>query len=64
MKFNGFFYMKMALKQCGFMELTFFYICVVLTNVNKAEFSDKPGACPREGVVQWVSEGGDTFTAV
>lgn len=56
--------MKMALKQCDFMELTFLHVCIVLTNVNKTEFSDKPDTCPRERVllVQWVLEG-DIFTA-
>lgn len=41
------------------MELTFLHVCIVLTNVNKTEFSDKPGICPGVAVspVQWVLEG-------
>lgn len=41
----------------------FVYGCIVLTNVNKPELLDKPGTCPREGVlpVQLVSEGHSIF---
>lgn len=48
-----------------FMELTFLLVCIVLTNVNKTEFSNKPGTCPRESVlpVQWVLEGHSIFAA-
>jgi len=47
------------------MELTFLHISIVLTNVNKTEFSDKAGTCPRARVlpVQWVLEGHNIFTA-
>lgn len=47
------------------MELTFLLVCIVWTNVNKTEFSNKPGTCPRESVlpVQWVLEGHNIFAA-
>lgn len=65
MNFYGFFNMKMALKQCDFMELIFLYVCIVLTDVNKTEFSEKPGACPSEGVlpVWWALEERNIFAA-